>query len=122
MVRKLSAGQSSGNGDALVRAREETAVPSLARSRPAPLVDPRVVDCGDLLEQLRHLPDACVDIICIDALSNSHRNWEAFWGETKVKRPFENRHAGTQPYIDLMRSRRVEPVQTSTMVATNQQI
>jgi len=37
---------------------------------------------------------------------NSNRNYEVFWGETKEKRAFEDRHASTQPYIDYMRPRR----------------
>ena len=39
---------------------------------------------------------------------NSNRNYEAFRGETKEKRAFEDRHASTQPYIDYMRPRCVE--------------
>ena len=34
--------------------------------RPSSLLDTRVVDCGDNLEQLAKLPDACVDLIYID--------------------------------------------------------
>jgi 16S rRNA G966 N2-methylase RsmD len=52
------------------------------------------------LEQLRQLPDACVDLIYIDPPFNSNRNYEVFWGETKEKRSFEDRHASTQVYID----------------------
>ena len=58
--------------------------------------------CGDCLEQLRKLPDACVDLIYIDpapvsaveppfssslslrAEGNSNRSYEVFWSETKV--------------------------------------
>jgi len=64
--------------------------------------------CGDCLEQLRKLPDACVDLIYIDPPFNSNRNYEVFWGETKEKRAFEDRHASTQAYIDFMRPRCVE--------------
>jgi len=46
----------------------------------------RVIDCGDNLEQLKKLPDACVDLIYIDPPFNSNRNYEVFWGETKEKR------------------------------------
>ena len=42
------------------------------------LVDTRVVYCGDL--------------IYIDPPFNSNRNYEVFWGETKEKRAFEDRH------------------------------
>ena len=60
------------------------------------------------MEQLSKLPDACVDLIYIDPPFNSNRNYEVFWGETKEKRAFEDRHASTQAYIDFMRPRCVE--------------
>lgn len=72
------------------------------------LVDTRVVYCGDNLDQLAKLPDACVDLIYIDPPFNSNRNYEVFWGETKEKRAFEDRHASTQAYIDFMRPRCLE--------------
>src|SRR6266498_3897324 len=78
------------------------------RARHSALVDTRVVYCGDNLEQLAKLPDACVDLIYIDPPFNSNRNYEVFWGETKEKRSFEDRHASTQAYIDYMRPRCVE--------------
>src|SRR5437660_11843060 len=55
-------------------------------SKPSPVIDTRVIYCGDCLEQLRKLPDACVDLIYIDPPFNSNRNYEVFWGETKEKR------------------------------------
>jgi DNA modification methylase len=76
--------------------------------RPSSLLDTRVVYCGDCLEQLQNLPDQCVDLIYIDPPFNSNRNYEVFWGETKEKRAFEDRHASTQAYIDYMRPRCVE--------------
>ena len=42
--------------------------------RPSALLDTRVIYCGDNLEQLRKLPDACVDLIYIDPPFNSNRN------------------------------------------------
>ncbi len=72
------------------------------------MVDTRVIYCGDNLEQLKKLPDACVDLIYIDPPFNSNRNYEVFWGETKEKRAFEDRHASTQAYIEFMRPRCVE--------------
>ncbi len=84
------------------------AAPSRAattRSRPSSLLDTRVVYCGDNLEQLAKLPDNCIDLIYIDPPFNSNRNYEVFWGETKEKRAFEDRHASTQAYIDYMRPR-----------------
>ena len=75
--------------------------------KPSALLDTRVVYCGDNLEQLQKLPDHCVDLIYIDPPFNSNRTveqWgEVFWGETKEKRSFEDRHASTQAYIDYMR-------------------
>ncbi len=69
------------------------------------LLDTRVIYCGDNLEQLKKLPDACVDLIYIDPPFNSNRNYEVFWGETKEKRAFEDRHESTRAYIDYMRPR-----------------
>jgi DNA modification methylase len=76
--------------------------------KPSSLLDTRVIYCGDCLEQLKNLPDACVDLIYIDPPFNSNRNYEVFWGETKEKRSFDDRHASTQAYIDYMRPRCVE--------------
>jgi len=84
----------------------ETAAKSTGK--PSALVDTRVIYCGDNLEQLKKLPDACVDLIYIDPPFNSNRNYEVFWGETKEKRAFEDRHASTQAYIEFMRPRCVE--------------
>jgi DNA modification methylase len=79
-----------------------------APSKSSSLVDTRVVYCGDNLEQLQKLPAACVDLIYIDPPFNSNRNYEVFWGETKEKRAFEDRHENTKAYIDYMRPRCVE--------------
>ena len=76
--------------------------------RPSALVDTRIIYCGDCLYQLRKLPDHCVDLIYIDPPFNSNRNYEVFWGETKEKRAFEDRHASTAAYIDYMRPRCIE--------------
>jgi 16S rRNA G966 N2-methylase RsmD len=54
-----------------------------AGGKPSSLVDTRVIYCGDNLEQLKKLPDGCVDLIYIDPPFNSNRNYEVFWGETK---------------------------------------
>jgi DNA modification methylase len=79
-----------------------------AVGKPSALVDTRVIYCGDNLEQLKKFPDECVDLIYIDPPFNSNRNYEVFWGETKEKRAFEDRHASTQAYIEFMRPRCVE--------------
>jgi len=76
--------------------------------KPSSLLDTRVIYCGDNLDQLRKLPDACVDLIYIDPPFNSNRNYEVFWGETQEKRSFEDRHESTHAYIEFMRPRCVE--------------
>jgi len=76
--------------------------------KPSSLVDTRVIYCGDNLEQLKKFPPECVDLIYIDPPFNSNRNYEVFWGETKEKRAFDDRHASTQAYIEFMRPRCVE--------------
>ena len=76
--------------------------------KPSSLVDTRVIFCGDNLVQLKKLSDDCVDLVYIDPPFNSNRNYEVFWGETKEKRSFEDRHSSTQAYIEFMRPRCVE--------------
>jgi len=76
--------------------------------KPSPLLDTRVIYCGDNLEQLKKLPDHSIDLIYIDPPFNSNRNYEVFWGETKEKRSFDDRHESTQAYIEFMRPRCVE--------------
>lgn len=84
----------------------EPARPATGRkARPSALLDTRVIYCGDNLEQLAKLPDKCVDLIYIDPPFNSNRNYEVFWGESKEKRSFDDRHESTQAYIDYMRPR-----------------
>src|ERR1700722_11526454 len=73
--------------------------------KPSTRVDTRVIYCGDNLDQLAKLPNACIDLIYIDPPFNSNRNYEVFWGETREKRSFDDRHASTQAYIDFMRPR-----------------
>ena len=77
-------------------------------SKPSPLLDTRVIYCGDNLEQLKKLPANSIDLIYIDPPFNSNRNYEVFWGETKEKRAFEDRHESTAAYIEFMRPRCVE--------------
>jgi len=80
----------------------------VAKKSPRNGIDTSVIWCGDNLEKLKHLPDGSVDLIYIDPPFNSNRNYEVFWGETKEKRAFEDRHASTQAYIEFMRPRCVE--------------
>ena len=79
-----------------------------ATPKPSAVIDTRVIYCGDNLVQLRKLPGGGVDLIYIDPPFNSNRNYEVFWGETKEKRAFEDRHSSTQAYIEFMRPRCVE--------------
>ena len=74
----------------------------------SPLLDTRVIYCGDNLEQLQKLPAHSIDLIYIDPPFNSNRNYEVFWGETREKRSFDDRHESTQAYIEFMRPRCVE--------------
>ena len=87
--------------------RSQTAA-TTKQAKPSALLDTRVVYCGDNLEQLAKLPDACVDLIYIDPPFNSNRNYEVFWGESKEKRSFDDRHESTHAYIDYLRPRCVQ--------------
>ena len=76
--------------------------------RSSSLIDTRIIYCGDCLDQLKQLPNACIDLCYIDPPFNSNRDYEVFWGETKEKRAFEDRHESTKAYVDYMRPRCVE--------------
>jgi len=91
--------------DVMVNKKSAETKSSASVGRPSSLVDTRVIYCGDNLDQLKKFPDGCVDLIYIDPPFNSNRNYEVFWGETKEKRSFEDRHASTQAYIEFMRPR-----------------
>ena len=54
--------------------RDDVEVVPTKKLKPSALLDTRVVYCGDNLEQLAKLPDACVDLIYIDPPFNSNRN------------------------------------------------
>src|SRR5260221_6755695 len=87
------AGKSSRARSGEAAAGRETRAPKTV-ARPSSLLDTRVVYCGDNLESLAKLPDACVDLIYIDPTFNSNHNYDGgqsgsdFWGETKEKRAF----------------------------------
>ncbi len=68
-------------------------------NKPSSLLDTRVIYCGDNLEQLKKLPDACIDLEYIDPPFNSNRNYEVFWGETKEKRVAESH--GQSAWFDI---------------------
>ena len=53
-------------------------------ARPSALVDTRVIYCGDNIERLKKLPDACIDLIYIDPPFNSNRNYEVFWSCSRL--------------------------------------
>ena len=76
--------------------------------RPSPLLDTKIIYCGDCHDQLRKLPEGSVDLIYIAPPFNSNRNYEVFWGETKEKRAFQDRHESTKAYIEFMRPKCVE--------------
>jgi DNA modification methylase len=71
-------------------------------------VSPQTIYCGDNLDKLRSMPTGFVDLVYIDPPFNSNRDYEVFWGETKEKRAFEDRHESTKAYIEFMRPRCVE--------------
>jgi tRNA1(Val) A37 N6-methylase TrmN6 len=108
MAKKISGAKPSAAVASSLRLDESGHRPDTTRQRPSSLLDTRVVYCGDNLEQLAKLPDACVDLIYIDPPFNSNRNYEVFWGETKEKRAFEDRHENTKAYIDYLRPRCVQ--------------
>jgi DNA modification methylase len=91
-------------------AKKSAAKPTVTSSRlkSSALVDTRLIYCGDNLEQLKKLPNACVDLIYIDPPFNSNRNYEVFWPETSERRRFDDRHESTKAYIDYMRPRCAE--------------
>jgi len=108
MAKKKAPGKDADSPQAPKSAAKPTAPPAARAARASALIDTRVIYCGDNLDQLAKLPDGCIDLIYIDPPFNSNRNYEVFWGETKEKRAFEDRHASTQAYIDYMRPRCVE--------------
>ena len=72
------------------------------------LVDTRVIDCGDNLEQLKKLPDKCIDLVYIDPSSESNGTRKHFWEEFKEMLACTDRPESTQAYLDFMRPRCVE--------------
>jgi hypothetical protein len=93
----VAAGLRTGRPQADGRANGTTGADIPGRTgRPSALLDTRVIYCGDCLDQLRRLPEQCVDLIYIDPPFNSNRSYEVFWGETKEKRAFDGRLALTR--------------------------
>ncbi|MEX2217513.1 MAG: site-specific DNA-methyltransferase [Phycisphaerales bacterium] len=88
-------------------------MPRKPRTAPArsPLrlsVDTRIVYCGDNLDALRRMPDACVDLVYIDPPFFSGRTYEILWNETWEQRAFEDRHESIGEYIRFMEERCVQ--------------
>ncbi len=108
MAKKATRGKPDAKPSAEIPPAAVAATPPVPTGRPSALLDTRIVYCGDNLEQLAKLPDQSVDLVYIDPPFNSNRNYEVFWGETKEKRAFEDRHASTQAYIEYMRPRCVQ--------------
>ncbi len=83
-------------------------------AKPSSLVDTRVITAATggagfyFSTSSPSSPPHCVDLIYIAPPFNSNRNYEVFWGETKEKRAFEDRHESTKAYIDFMRPRCLE--------------
>ena len=84
---------------------EHVQAPDLFGSKTLPFLETQAIYCGDNLDKLGKMPSEYVDLIYIDPPFNSNRNYEVFWGETKEKRAFEDRHESTKAYIDFMRPR-----------------
>jgi len=86
MAKKISGAKTSGatsergvhaasaSGLQATSKRAEARAPKPAK--PSSLLDTRVVYCGDNLESLAKLPDACVDLIYNDPPFNSNRNYD----------------------------------------------
>ena len=54
--------------------------------KPSPLVDTRVICCGDNLVQLKRLPDACIDLIYIDC-PNGAADCSHGWSDEAAQPP-----------------------------------
>ena len=72
------------------------------------MMETQNIYCGDNLAKLREMPGEWVDLVYIDPPFNSNRLYETFWGETKEKRAFDDRHESTKAYIEFMRPRCIE--------------
>jgi DNA modification methylase len=88
--------------------RAESTRPDPFGNKALSFLETQTIFCGDNLEKLRQMPDACVDLIYIDPPFNSNRNYEVSWGKTKETRAFDDRYASTEAYIDFMRPRCVQ--------------
>ena len=71
-------------------------------------VDTRVIDCGANLEQLKKLPDKCIDLVYLDPPCEADGTFKEFWKEFREKLAFEDCAESTQAYTNFMRPRCVE--------------
>ena len=69
------------------------------------MIQSQIIYCGDNIAKLPDLPDECADLVYIDPPFNSNRNYEAFWGDTKEKRSFDDRFGDAEHYIHWMMPR-----------------
>jgi len=65
-------------------------------------VQTSVIYCGDCLDELKRLPDGCIDLVYLDPPFNSNRNYEVFWGDTRERRAFEDRYGDAKAYCEYM--------------------
>lgn len=91
-----------------VRSKPPLDPPFRRPARQLAMMETQNIYCGDNLAKIREMPDDWVDLVYIDPPFNSNRVYETFWGETKEKRAFDDRHESTRAYIEFMRPRCVE--------------
>ncbi|HEX4806431.1 MAG TPA: site-specific DNA-methyltransferase, partial [Conexibacter sp.] len=73
---------------------------------PVRFLETGMLHCGDNLDVLSAIPDACVDLIYLDPPFFSNRNYEVIWGEEAELRSFKDRWAGgIDTYLDWMEPR-----------------
>jgi len=72
---------------------------SQAPPEPAREVPASVIYCRDCLEELKRLPDGCIDLVYLDPPFNSNRNYELFWGGIHEER--EHRYRGMVKLIAI---------------------
>ena len=71
----------------------------------APAVQAQIIHCGDCLTVLSAMPDACVDLVCIDPPFNSNRSHGSTGDDPHEAGYFDDRHRSIEAYIDYMRPR-----------------
>ena len=74
----------------------------MTKAKSSALVDTRVIYCGDNLEQLKKLPDACVDLIYWSWWYNRWEPWETDSAARELNKKFFEAY-GLSLAIDLKR-------------------